>query len=121
MVLDGGEELHDDVDLFLDEDLDHVVVHADHRVVVEIEHFDWLVSAAIEVLEPQQIICLVQHVRICKLVMLLFKTVVRCQPERISQPVTALKFSISHVMRDNVLKITGEGKKLNKDLKKNAA
>jgi len=62
VVLDCREELHDDLDLLLDEDLNYVVVEADDGVVLELEHFDGLVRAAVEVVEPQDLLGLVRHV-----------------------------------------------------------
>jgi len=62
VVLYGCEEIHDDLDLLLDENLGHVVVHAYDCVVVELEHLDWLVRAAVEVLEPEDLLGLVWHV-----------------------------------------------------------
>jgi len=37
VVLDRSEELHNNLDLLLDEDLDDVIVHANYCVVVEFE------------------------------------------------------------------------------------
>ena len=62
MVLNCGEELHDDVDLFLDEYFDDVVAEANDRIVFELEHFDGFVCAAVEMVEPQYLFGLVRHV-----------------------------------------------------------
>lgn len=62
VVLHCGEELHDDLDLLLDQDLDHVVVGAHDRVVLELEQLDGLVRTPVEVLQPQHLLGLHGHV-----------------------------------------------------------
>ena len=59
MVLKGGEKIHKDFDLFLDEDLDVIIIETDDWKDFELKHLDGLVVAVYEIIEQEDLFSLV--------------------------------------------------------------